>query len=83
MRRFIVRVLAIIGGSVVLMMVASVISLTMLYRATGGERIPDKTVLEINFEQDFIEYSKEDSVDRKSTRLNSSHLKLSRMPSSA
>ena len=62
MRRFIVRVLAIIGGSVVLMMVASVISLTMLYRATGGERIPDKTVLEINFEQDFIEYSKEDSV---------------------
>jgi len=62
MRRFIVRVLAIIGGSVVLMMIASVISLTMLYRATGGAKIPDKTVLEINFEQDFIEYSKEDSV---------------------
>jgi hypothetical protein len=58
MRRFIVRVLAIIGGAVVLMMVASVISLTMLYRATGGARIPDKTVLEINFEQDFIDYSK-------------------------
>ena len=62
MRRFIVRVLAVIGGAVVLMVVASVISLTMLFRATGGARIPDKTVLEINFEQDFIEYSKDDSV---------------------
>jgi protease-4 len=62
MRRFIVRGLAIIGGSVVLMMVASIIGLIMLYRATGGERIPDKTILEINFEQDFIEYSKDDAV---------------------
>ena len=32
---------------------------------------------------DFREASFEDNADRKSTRLNSSHLKLSRMPSSA
>src|SRR5262245_60457222 len=62
MRRFIVRVLAFIGGSVVLVVVAGVIGLAMLYRAAGREGIPDRTVLEINFEQDFLERSTEDSV---------------------
>jgi protease-4 len=62
MRRFIVRVLAFIGGSVVLILVASVIGLTLLYRAMGREGVPDKTVLEINFEQDFLEHSAGESV---------------------
>ena len=38
-----------------------------------NEVTPDKTLKDLSA----------DSLDRKSTRLNSSHLKLSRMPSSA
>ena len=39
-----------------------------------------KGAVQINFSEIFL---KDNRVDRKSTRLNSSHLKLSRMPSSA
>ena len=31
----------------------------------------------------FLQYLKRDDIDRKSTRLNSSHVRTSRMPSSA
>ena len=62
MRRFIVRVLAVIGGAVVIMVLASLIGVSMLYRAKGGERIPEKTIMEINFEQEFVEYHTDNSV---------------------
>ena len=62
MRRFIVRFLALIGGAVVLAVVVGLIGLTMLYRAKGGASVPEKTVLEINFEQEFVEYHADNSV---------------------
>jgi protease-4 len=62
MRRFIVRVLAVIGGAVVMMVIASLIGVSMLYRATGGEQIPEKTIVEINFEQEFVEHQEGNSV---------------------
>ena len=36
-----------------------------------------------NFEEVCYGYNKEEAIDRKSTRLNSSHTDSSRMPSSA
>ena len=62
MRRFIVQVLAVIGGVVVVMVIASLIGVSMLYRATGGEQVPEKTIVEINFEQEFVEYQTDNSV---------------------
>lgn len=62
MRRFIVQVLAVIGGIVVMMVIASLIGVSMLYRATGGEQVPEKTIVEINFEQEFVEYQTDNSV---------------------
>ena len=44
-----------------------------------GENVPD-TLKDFCH---FIDVNQVDGTDRKSTRLNSSHLKLSRMPSSA
>ena len=40
-------------------------------------------VIEQGFEDVQHEYDREADVDRKSTRLNSSHIQKSRMPSSA
>ena len=34
----------------------------MLYRATGGAQVPEKTIVEINFEQEFVEYQTDNSV---------------------
>ena len=48
-----------------------------------GNVIPDEVVAVTFQEGLFDDYDDEDEEDRKSTRLNSSHLKLSRMPSSA
>lgn len=62
MRRFIVRLLAVIGGVVVMMVIASLIGVSMLYRTVGGEQVPEKTVVEINFEQEFVEDYRDDSV---------------------
>ncbi len=62
MRRFIVRVLAVIGGAVVMMVIASLIGISMLYRTVGGVSVPEKTIVEINFEQEFVEYSTDNSV---------------------
>ena len=62
MRRLIVRILAVIGGAVVMMVIASLIGVSMLYRATGGEDIPEKTIVEINFEQAFVEHQEDNSV---------------------
>src|SRR5215204_1590612 len=62
MRRFIVQVLAVIGGVVVMMVIASLIGVSMLYRATGGGQVPEKTIVEINFEQEFVEYQTDNSV---------------------
>lgn len=62
MRRFIARVLAVIGGAVVMMVLVSLIGVVLLYRATGGERIPEKTIVEINFEQEFVEYHTDNFV---------------------
>lgn len=62
MRKFIVRVLAVIGGAVVMMVIASLIGISMLYRTVGGVSVPEKTIVEINFEQEFVEYSTDNSV---------------------
>jgi protease IV len=62
MRRFIVRVLAVIGGAVVMMVIASLIGISMLYRTVGGVSVPEKTIIEINFEQEFVEYQENNSV---------------------
>ena len=45
-----------------------------------GNKFVDRDKVEVKHFQGWIDWAKE---DRKSTRLNSSHLKLSRMPSSA
>ena len=42
-----------------------------------------KKVIAVDIVRDHINLAKQNTRDRKSTRLNSSHLKLSRMPSSA
>lgn len=64
MRRFIVRVLATIGGAVVMMVIASLIGIAMLSRTlgVGVASVPEKTIVEINFEQEFVEYAQDNSV---------------------
>ena len=48
-----------------------------------GQQISNQMITGINQEVFGSDSTKSISLDRKSTRLNSSHLKLSRMPSSA
>ena len=45
--------------------------------------MPDDDKGEIEFDANLAEHMDEGELDRKSTRLNSSHIPLSRMPSSA
>ena len=52
-------------------------------RVTGGEPLVRKNIAWLFHELGQIEDLKEVVLDRKSTRLNSSHVKRSRMPSSA
>ena len=63
-----------------LLMVVSLFDLTSLF-ANDETNAPAK-VIQLCDEEN-IQSSEDGELDRKSTRLNSSHLKLSRMPSSA
>ena len=54
---------------------------SILYKAKEG-KYSSKNMIDIN-EKNYIRFGGKEKLDRKSTRLNSSHSTLSRMPSSA
>lgn len=62
-RRRLVSFLAVIGGiTVALVLLLSIIaSITCI---VGGERVPGKTILEIDFERSFVEYASNDPISK-------------------
>ncbi len=62
-RRRLVTFLAIIGG-LTTALVLLVIALASMRCAFGGERVPARTILEIDFERSFVEYGSTDPVSK-------------------
>ena len=62
-RRRLVTFLAIVGGITTALFLL-VVLVASLRCALGGDRVPAKTVLEIDFERSFIEYQSNDPVSR-------------------
>jgi len=76
------------GGGVPARMAPMVLITTVITHLFGGSAGREGTAVQIGgslaqFVAKKLKLSREDTRDRKSTRLNSSHLSVSRMPSSA
>ncbi|MGE0821484.1 MAG: signal peptide peptidase SppA [Candidatus Binatia bacterium] len=62
MKKFLVRMLAVIGAATLGFMLIGILSMSMMFRKVMGDRTPEKTVLELNVEAGLTEFHPPDSV---------------------